>query len=251
MNTHTIITKLDLIIKEQDASFSNNELYIYSIIFIILNIILTWLFSYSKKNAEYSARKNHLKEITDIVESTKKEYTKDIEYFKSELKEKTDHNSEIIKTHISKYWHLGEKVAQITHDTTQLLSKIGTTVEDSKGKSNYDVLNEVNKYFNTESVPIIKDAMSLKKFYVLLPVMVIDKLMIFEQVVWNVLKNKDFKSGGNLLLVQNELLSAIRIVNSELLSGELKLSNILKEVPENGFSPAYLQSAFENITTKK
>lgn len=182
-----------------------------------------------------------------IKQSIHNEYQEHIEKFKSSLKLRSDFESGILSTHVKVYWELGDHITSITHKTLQLLSRCGTVMEQEKinGKSDQEIINSLNEFFSKESIPIIENSMLLKRYYVLLPVEVIYSLKEFETIIWNILKEHNFRKSSEIIEAHDKLLLQIRSENSKLLSDEVKLSDIFKLIPENGFIPQYIKKSMQ------
>ncbi len=183
-----------------------------------------------------------------IKQAIHNEYQENMEKLKSDLKIKSDYESEILNTHIHVYWKLGKQITTITHNLLQLLSRCATVMHEGqvKGKTEKEILNSINMFFSKESLPIIESSMLLKKYYILLPVCVIENLQEFEAVVWRILKEHDFGISSLLIEAQENLLKSIREVNAKLLSGEVMLSSILADIPIDGFTPKYIKTALDS-----
>lgn len=183
-----------------------------------------------------------------IKQSIHNEYQENIEKLRSTLKSKSDYESGILTTHIKVYWELGDHISTITHKTLQLLSRCTTVMEQEKinGKSDQEIIASLNEFFGTESIPIIETSMLLKRYYVLLPINVIHFLKEFETIIWNVLKEHNFKKSISIIEAHDNLLIQIRSENAKLLSGEIKLSDLLNLSPENGFIPQYILKAVQS-----
>ncbi|MCK5116458.1 MAG: hypothetical protein KAR44_07635 [Candidatus Aegiribacteria sp.] len=182
-----------------------------------------------------------------IKQSIENEYKVNLEHIKANLKVRSDYEAGILSSHIEKYWDLGEIINTITHQSLQLLSWAISTyqMELRSGKTVEESNKTVSISLNQKAMPIIETAMNLKKYYVFLPSEVIEKLKHFESIVWSILKEGNFEEPKELLISSDDLLCSIRLTTAQLISNEIELSDVLRNLPEGGFMPDYIKHAVE------
>lgn len=178
-----------------------------------------------------------------IKQSIQDEYARSLAQFEAAMTVRSGHEASLLNGVIERYWRLGALAAENANKTTQLISRV--LVEQSRllreGLDEPRVLEEVNKFFEPESLEILNSAVSLKSHYVLLPTSVIEALQEFETRTWIVLKEHKFREVAGVYASFDALLSSIRTVSAELLVGTKSFHELIRESPAAGFTPPYIR----------
>lgn len=183
-----------------------------------------------------------------IKQSINHEYQVSIEKIKKDLNIRSNYEGDILYTQINVYLELAGQVAELTHNSLQLIYQLKTVMDEGekKGKTEQEILTDINILYEKKSPDILEQSMLLKKYYVLLPISVIDGLLNLQDVIWDLIKDQNFHISPSLINAEEKLLKTIREINSKLLSGEEELSTLLSEAPKNGFIPKYMRSVIFN-----
>jgi len=180
-----------------------------------------------------------------IRQSIQDEYARSLTQFEAAMRVRTGHEESLLNGVLERYWQLGALAAEIAHNTTQLtvraIGKWGSLLREGLDESS--VRQEVNEFFEPESLDILKSAVSLKSHYVLLPTSVIEALQEFETRTWIVLKQQKFEEIAGVYASFEALLSSIREVSAKLLVGTVSFHELIRESPAAGFTPPYIRAA--------
>ena len=149
--------------------------------------------------------------------------------------------NQIIEAHIEIYSKLGKNIATITNDALQLLAYLAAESNRMKaeGKSNNEILREVNKEYNPKSIDLLKRVSSLKEEYVFLPAHVVLSIKNLEETTWHVFKNaspETLKDSYKIIDSTDLLLSQIRSIMADVMSRRKKVSTIIEDIPPEGFA---------------
>lgn len=155
--------------------------------------------------------------------------------------------SDILKAQLEDYKSIWEIVTKVNFESTQLLSWIaGQNAQMQKeGIQENQILSNLNKEFAPKSIDILKTVMSLNKYYISIPVPLIEALKSYENSIWTVLKQQKFGKSKEIPDKSEVIFQSIREITAKLVKREFKISDSIGGVPEGGYLSEYIKEAFK------
>lgn len=160
--------------------------------------------------------------------------------FREELAE-----SEVLKKQLEDYRTIWEVVAEANFNTIQLVHGIVNlkTQLAKQGLAEEQILLEANKRFTPELREILKTVMKLNKYYVNIPVLLIETLKRYEDSIFKVLMQNKWDKAKDILPFSEDVFKTIREVSAELIRRKRKVSNAVGGMPSGGFLAEYVKGA--------
>ena len=164
--------------------------------------------------------------------------------------------NQIIEAQVEIYRKLGRDVARLTNDVLQLLAYLAFESRKmiAEGKSNDEMLLEINKEFAPKSSELLERVFILKEEYIFLPTEVIASIKKLQEVTWQAFKNATPETLSNsykILDAADKLLCQIRLITSQIMSRQKKVSSLIKDIPEEGFATRMEREAVQGLRNTK
>jgi len=155
--------------------------------------------------------------------------------------------SDILKTQLEDYKSIWEIVTKVNYESIQLLGWMSIQVNDMRksGVSEDKIISVINKEFNPKSIDILKNTMSLNKYFISIPADLVESLKCYESSIWTILKQHKFDKYKDIIDESEKVFNSIRNITAKLVKRELKISDSIGEIPEGGYVPEYIKDAFK------
>jgi hypothetical protein len=159
---------------------------------------------------------------------------------------------DIILMYVEIYNQLAAKVQSLTTKALRLIAQVVTIAQDQqgRGKTEVEIREAVNAEFRPKSVEILEEVSTLRRYYVLLPLPVIEAINSYEDAVWSILRNATpdtLKRSKQIQDASDYLIDQIRTTTAQVITRDKTLGELLYETPAQSYAPMYLRKVLDSL----
>jgi hypothetical protein len=134
-------------------------------------------------------------------------------------------------------------VVETRVQTEQLLAHLDYVMKQNRESEQGDLFAQLNEFYEPESRQILTAVGQLGRYYVSLPSPAVDALREYEEIVFSILKLKQFDRASELVRVSEQVFWELRVPVANVVRRRRKVADILSEPVSGGVVPTYVRTA--------